>query len=142
MQKRYIVIGIIVLVFCIVLTAVICLRNNPTDTDGINRIETRVSSIEERIGVISSQSREIAEQNQVIRDLLTGIGKELSDSIGAVQDIGDTADGTTAGIQTGVEGLGRAIERVGVIEERLSELDKIIREKGWGNNTTESVPSN
>ena len=63
-KKRYIIIGIIVLVFCIVLTAVICLRNNPTDTDGIDRIETRVSSIEERVGIISSQSREIAEQNQ------------------------------------------------------------------------------
>ena len=128
--------------FCIVLTAVICLRNNTTDTDGIDRIETRVSSIEERVGIISSQSREIAEQNQIIRDILTGIGKELSSNIGAIQDIGDTADRTTDGIQTGVEGLGRAIERAGVIEERLSELDKIIREKGWDNNITEGVPSN
>jgi len=141
-QKRYIIIGIIVLVFCIILTILICNRTDSINTDGIDRIETRVSSIEERVGIISSQSREIAEQNQVIRDLLTGIGKELSDSIGAVQDIGDTADRTTDGIQTGVEGLGRAIERAGVIEERLSELDKIIREKGWDNNTTESVPSN
>ena len=142
MQKRYIVIFIGILVFSIVLTILICNRTDPINTAGTERIETRITSIEERIGIISSQSREIAEQNQVIRDLITGIGKELSDSIGAVQDIGDTADRTTDGIQTGVEGFGRAIERAGVIEERISELDKIIREKGWDNNTTESVPSN
>ena len=47
---------------------------------------------------------------------------------------------TTDGIQTGVEGLGRAIERAGVIEEEdYQNLIKSSR-KGWDNNTTESVP--
>lgn len=143
-QKRYIIIGIVILIFFIVLTAVICIPigNNTTDTDGIDRIETRIGSIEERIGVISSQSRELVEQNKVFGELLTRFGNKLSDDIGAIQDIRDTANSTTDGIQISAEGLGRSINRVDNIEEGLSELERILRETENNHNTTESTVSN
>ena len=137
---------IIICLFLILLissiTIIISLRNRPSDTDGIDSIKTRALDVEGRITDLSNQSDTITEQNQRAGKSLDQLGREISaDAAGhvsTVRTIGEDAERTTGSIQSHLERTERNIERVGRIEDRLSELERLLQEKGVNYINTEN----
>lgn len=132
--------SLILLIFSI--SIILSLRNRPSDTDGIDSIKTRTLDVEGRITYLSSQSDTITEQNQRVGKGLDQLGREISaDAAGhvsAVRTIGEDAERTTGSIQSHLERTERNIERVRRIEDRLSELERLLQEKGVNYNNTEN----
>ena len=144
MQKKtmWIIICLFLILLISSITIIISLRNRPSDTDGIDSIKTRTLDVEGRITDLSNQSDTITEQNQRAGKSLDQLGREISadaaEHVTTVRTIGEDAERTTGSIQSHLERTERNIERVGRIEDRLSELERLLQEKGVNYINTEN----
>ena len=141
MQKKtmWIIISLSLILLIFSISIILSLRNRPSDTDGI---KTRTLDVEGRITYLSSQSDTITEQNQRVGKGLDQLGREISadaaEYVTTVRTIGEDAERTTGSIQSHLERTERNIERVGRIEDRLSELERLLQEKGVNYINTEN----
>lgn len=144
MQKKtlWISISLSLIILISSVSILLSLRNRPSDTDGIDTIKTRTLDVEGRVTDLSNQSDTITDQNQRVGTGLDQLGREISadaaEHVTTVRTIGEDAERTTGSIQSHLERTERNIERVRRIEDRLSELERLLQEKGVNYNNTEN----